>query len=211
MADVKMILDAGTSVGTLVLAAVTFASVRSANRAARVAERSLLAGLRPVLLSSGLDDPREKVIWMDDYWAHLDGGTAHAEATGDGLYMAISLRNVGSGLGVLHGWHVRPGRVTAGAASPQVNEFRPLLRDLYIPAGGTGYWHGAFRGDELAEQAELVETVKRRDAFTVDLLYGDHEGGQRTITRFTLRARQDGTTWMPAVSRHWNLDRADPR
>lgn len=206
-----MILDAGTSLGTLVLAAVTFASVRSANRAARVAERSLLAGLRPVLLSSNLGDPAQKVIWMDDYWAHLEGGTAHAEATGDGLYMAISLCNVGSGLGVLRGWHIKPGRVFADAPPPRSDEFRPLLRDLYIPAGGVGYWHGAFRGDELAERADLVEAVKRRDAFTVDLLYGDHEGGQRTITRFTMRARQDGTTWLPAVSRHWNLDRSDPR
>jgi hypothetical protein len=33
-----------TGVGTLVLAVATFASVRSANRAARAAERSLLAG-----------------------------------------------------------------------------------------------------------------------------------------------------------------------
>lgn len=64
MADLKMILDAGTSLGTLVLAAVTVGAVRSANRAARVAERSLLAGLRPVLLTSTLDDRVEKVIWI---------------------------------------------------------------------------------------------------------------------------------------------------
>jgi len=38
-----------TAGGTLVLAVATFASVRSANRAARAAERSLLAGLRPLL------------------------------------------------------------------------------------------------------------------------------------------------------------------
>ena len=34
-----------TAGGTLVLAVATFSSVRSANRSARVAERSLLAGL----------------------------------------------------------------------------------------------------------------------------------------------------------------------
>ncbi len=45
---------------------------------------------------------------------------------------------------------------------------------------------------------------------TVDLLYGDHEGGQRTITRFSLFPRGEDV-WLTAVTRHWNLDRAAPR
>jgi predicted cupin superfamily sugar epimerase len=44
----------------------------------------------------------------------------------------------------------------------------------------------------------------------VDLLYGDHEGGQRTISRFSLTPHEEGT-WFAAVARHWSLDRADPR
>jgi hypothetical protein len=36
------------------------------------------------------------------------------------------------------------------------------------------------------------------------------EGGKRTISRFSLVARDDGV-WAAAVSRHRNLDRADPR
>jgi hypothetical protein len=44
----------------------------------------------------------------------------------------------------------------------------------------------------------------------VDLLYGDHEGGQRTISRFVFNPREDGQ-WIVAVARHWNLDRPDPR
>jgi len=52
---------------------------------------------------------------------------------------------------------------------------------------------------------------------TIDVLYGDHEGGQRTITRFSLtprtHAREDDEPWLWTCStaRHWNLDRADPR
>jgi hypothetical protein len=44
-----------------------------------------------------------------------------------------------------------------------------------------------------------------------------HEGGQRTVTRFSLtprtHAREDDEPWlwMCATARHWNLDRADPR
>lgn len=211
MADLKMILDAGTSLGTLVLAAVTVGAVRSANRAARVAERSLLAGLRPVLLTSTLDDRVEKVIWIDDYWTHLDGGTGHAELTDTGLYLAISLRNVGTGLAVLRGWNAIPGQQMATDPPTPVKDFRTQTRDLYVPAGGVGYWHAALRGVELEAHAELTEIVRQRESFTIDLLYGDHEGGQRTITRLTLRSRMDGKTWLPAVSRHWNLDREDPR
>ena len=37
----------------------------------------------------------------------------------------------------------------------------------------------------------------------MDILYGDHEGGQRTMTRFALLPRDDGV-WLAAAGRHWN-------
>ncbi|MCU1459851.1 MAG: hypothetical protein JWL73_3943, partial [Actinomycetia bacterium] len=38
----------------------------------------------------------------------------------------------------------------------------------------------------------------------------DTEGGQHTISRFSIQpVGEDG--WITAVSRHWNLDRHDPR
>ena len=48
--------------------------------------------------------------------------------------------------------------------------------------------------------------------FTIDVLYGDHEGGQRTITRFGMIPLQtdDDIKWFPNVARHWNLERPDP-
>jgi hypothetical protein len=45
---------------------------------------------------------------------------------------------------------------------------------------------------------------------TIDLLYGDHEGGQRMISRFALSATPTGS-WLAVVGRHWNLDRPNPR
>jgi hypothetical protein len=48
-----------TAAGTLVLAVATFAAVRPANRAARVAEQSLPVGLRPLIMPSRLKDPRQ--------------------------------------------------------------------------------------------------------------------------------------------------------
>ena len=63
MADWSTISSLATAGGTLVLAAATFYAVRSSNRSARVAERSLLAGMRPVLVPSRLEDPPEKVLF----------------------------------------------------------------------------------------------------------------------------------------------------
>ncbi len=62
MADWVTISSLATAGGTLVLAVATFASVRSANRAARVAEQSLLANMRPVLMPDRPDDPEQKMI-----------------------------------------------------------------------------------------------------------------------------------------------------
>ena len=73
-ADWVTISALATAGGTLVLALATFASVRSANRAARVAERSLLVGLRPLLLPSRLDDPPQKVGYSDEKWFVAQAG-----------------------------------------------------------------------------------------------------------------------------------------
>lgn len=61
MADWATISSLATAGGTLVLAVATFSSVRSANRAARVAEKSLLVGARPLLITSREDDPPMRV------------------------------------------------------------------------------------------------------------------------------------------------------
>ena len=95
------------------LALATFASVRSANRAARVAERSLLAGLRPLLVPSRLDDPPQKVTFVDGLYLVAPGGAAVAEANDGAVLLAATLRNVGAGIAVLHGWHFYPELVTA--------------------------------------------------------------------------------------------------
>jgi hypothetical protein len=46
----------------------------------------------------------------------------------------------------------------------------------------------------------------------VDLLYGDHEGGPRTVSRVMIsQLASDATAWVCSVVWHWNLDRRDPR
>jgi hypothetical protein len=58
--------------------------------------------------------------------------------------------------------------------------------------------------------AAVRDAVAAARTVTIDLLYADHEGGQRTVTRFGLLPVADGQR-IASVSRHWNLDRADPR
>src|SRR3989442_12435917 len=92
-----------TAAGTMVLALATFAAVRSANRAARAAERSLLAGLRPLLMPSRLEAGAQKILFADRKWVMVPGGGGAAEVADEVIYLALSLRNVGSGLATLHG------------------------------------------------------------------------------------------------------------
>ena len=134
-----------TAAATLVLALATFAAVRSANRAARVAERSLLANLRPLLMPSHQDDPPQKVGFQDDRWFQVPGSGAIAEATGDAVYLAIAVRNVGTGIAVLHGWYVRTDELTGITVHAPLDDFRRLTRDLYVAPGELGFWQGAIR------------------------------------------------------------------
>jgi len=195
---------------TLVLAFATFASVRSANRSARTAERALLVGIRPLLFPSHLQDAEQKVFWYDQHLAVLGGGRASAEATDAAVYLAMSLRNVGSGIAVLDGWYPWPDRSVMPRDHEPPHRFRRLTRDLYIAQGNMSFWQGALR--EPAEEVftQMRASIDARMLMGIDLLYGDHEGGQRVISRFSIVPAEDGGC-LCTVARHWNLDRADPR
>ena len=65
MADWVTISALATAGGTFALDATTYGSVRSANRAARTAERSLLAELRPLIVESSEQDPPQHVNFVD--------------------------------------------------------------------------------------------------------------------------------------------------
>jgi hypothetical protein len=214
--DATTIASLATAGGTLVLALATFSSTRSANRAARVAERSFLAAQRPVLFQARPDDPPQKVGFADGRWLVLRDGLGAVDVGDEAIYMAMPLRNVAAGIAVLHGWYLDPTRVLSSVAPHESGEFRMLTRDLYIPSGDVGFWQGAVRDRSDSLFAELRDAVAARQAMTVDLLYGDHEGAQRTISRFGFTPRIDPDTesilgWYPAVVRHWPLDRTGPR
>jgi hypothetical protein len=199
-----------TASGTLVLAVATFSAVRSANRAARTSERSFLVGLRPVLFQSRQDDPTQKIRWVDNHWAHVEGGRASVESVDGVVYLAMSLRNVGSGIAVIQAW--RAGREDRGTnlVRPDPDDFSGQTRDLYVPAGDSSFWQGAIREPDHPHRAEVLEGIEE-GSLMIDVLYSDHEGGQRTISRFyVIRSTSDASTWLPSVVRHWNLDRRDP-
>jgi hypothetical protein len=200
-----------TAAGTLVLALATFASVRSANRAARVAERSLLAGLRPVLMPTRLDDPEQKVGFADGKWLRFAGGAAAAEVAEQAVYFALGVRNAGSGIAVLHGWRLFTEQLIGVSQHAPLEEFVRLTRDIYVPAGDLGFWQGSFRDPAAPDFAAARAAVDARRPIAVEILYGDHEGGQRTISRFALMPAGDGDRWIASVARHWSIDRPDPR
>jgi hypothetical protein len=103
---------------------------------------------------------------------------------------------------------------------------------LYIPVGDVGFWQGAFRDTERAGYDEARKVIEAREPWTVELLYGDHEGGQRVVSRFTMLPMRSPSAspsaspdvspdvspdrtpelgWLATASRHWNIDRPDPR
>src|SRR6202453_1276722 len=219
MADTSTIASLATAAGTLVLALATFSSPRSANRAARVSEEALKVGLRPLLFNARPQDPPQKVGFIDDHWLRLHDGLAAVQESDGNLYLAMPLRNVASGMAVLHGWHVWTRRVTDERppdTTPASEDFRRLQRDLYVPAGDISFWQAALRDPDDPLYRPLLDAIRARTALSVDILYGDHDGGQRTITRFFLtpRAHADDDEpwlWICTPSRHWSLDRADPR
>jgi len=219
------VADLATALGTLILAVATFAAVRSSNLTARVAQQSMLISLRPVLMAARREDPPQKVNFGDSKWFRVPGGQGMAEV-GEGteaepadaaVYLALAVRNMGSGIAVLRGWHFYP-EWHRDPEHASLEEFQQQTRDMYIPAGDVGFWQGAFRDPADPRYGPARKAIEGHQPWTLEILYGDHDGGQRCITRFAMlppATMEPGSTsdvrWFAAQNRHWNLDRPDPR
>jgi hypothetical protein len=187
--DATTISSLATAGGTLVLGVATFAAVRSANRAARIAERSFRIGLRPILAPSRLEDPPQKVMFADRHWVKLQGGRAVIEVLDGVVYLAMLVRNVGNGMAIIDGWQPFAGQRSVDDPWGSPDDFRPQTRALWIAPNDVAFWQGALR-DESAALQQSVTAGAAEGAVTVDLLYLDHEGGQRTVSRFSFIRRE---------------------
>jgi hypothetical protein len=162
-----------------------------------------------VLIPSREDDPVEQLRFGDGVVITVDGHGAALETHDDRFYLGLGIRNGGAGLAVIHGWRVEVRDRTMGDA-PRAEDFRPQARDLYIPAGGGGFWQGAIREPEDPVRPDLEAAQRGEGRVMVDLLYGDQEGGQRTIVRFAFSPVDDNGP-RAEVIRYWNVDRPEPR
>jgi hypothetical protein len=150
-------------------------------------------------------------MFLEGHWVSADGGRAVVEHVGDAVYLAISLRNVGSGIAVCQGWAVRAGPASAleFPTHAPLEECHLQSRDLYVPAGDVGMWQGALRNPDDPIRSGVMDAIKAGESITVELLYSDQVGRQRTISRFSLFPT--GDSFLAAMTRHWYLDWDGPR
>jgi hypothetical protein len=178
-----------------------------------------------VLVSARTDDPETKILFGDGQKFLVPAGTALVEEIDDVVYLGIPLRNVGAGLAVLQRYDLLTEYELQDPHQP-VNEgvrerlnrhhrpienFREQQRDIYIAPGDTGYWHAALRDGEDEVHAEVTRALGAGpQPISVDLLYGDHEGGQYTVSRFVALPTEEGR-WLCNVVFHWTIESPDPR
>ncbi len=149
-------------------------------------------------------------MFADGYWARVEGSQAVIDEKDGAIYLVVALRNVGSGIAVLQGWHPWPERVLSDVDHLAPPDFRSHTRDLYIAPGDIGLWQGALRDPEESTYRQMSGTRTQRRPFSVDLLYSDQVGGQRTISRLGVTPADDDR-WIASVARHWHLDHPGPR
>lgn len=216
MTDWVTLADIGTAAGTVLLAGATFVAVRSSARSARIAERTLLAGQRPVLAPAGPDDPAASVQFAGGEVFPVGNGQPLVRRDAEVIYLVIPLHNIGAGLAMLRGYRLQgesascvaqdsggAARHLRGEAPPAPRTFSPQQRDLLISTSRSGFWQAALRDPGAALHKEIREAIETRGRITVDVLYGDHEGGQPSVTRFVLLPEEG--SWRCDAVRHWSL------
>ena len=145
--DWATISSLATAAGTLVLAIATFAAVRSGNRSQRLAERAFQFNLRPILTPSHLEDPKQRIMFGDRHWVTFQGGRAAVEVADGVIYLAMGVRNIGNGIGVIEAWNPFPAQRSSVDPYEPVESFRPQSRSLWVPPGDVAFWQGALRDE----------------------------------------------------------------
>ena len=203
--DWATISSLATAAGTLVLALATFAAVRSCNRSQRLAERAFQFNLRPILTPSHLEDPKQRIMFGDRHWVTFQGGRAAVEVADGVIYLAMGVRNIGNGIGVIEAWNPFPAQRSSVDPYEPVESFRPQSRSLWVPPGDVAFWQGALRDETEEIRAPMLAAIKD-GGISVDLLYRDHEGGQRTISRFSVVCDDALDAWVVGLGSHRSLD-----
>ena len=184
------------------LAIATFASIRSANRSARIAEAAFRANLRPVLVTSRLDDP--------DPEDPLDGQPLGAAGGRPGHRRARRRQHLYGDFAPQRRAGARGAR--SGGPSARVDEAR------HGPAPDNPTSSGGRRGTSTSPRTTsgsgrrrsgsptdpdyawlCARTSRQRSRSPSNCSTATHEGGQRTITRFGMIPYQiDGRReWYP--------------
>jgi hypothetical protein len=161
-----------------------------------------------LLTNSRPQDPKQRVEFREGEYLDVLGGRAGIRAADSAVYLALSIRNIGTGVGLLHGWHLDVG-TQFERVHPALEQFTTQALDIYVAPGDTGFWEGAFRDTDTDEFKAVTAAVAAGETLVIYLLYGDYEGGQRVISQFNLVHQDDN--WVASVVRHFNVDRPDPR
>jgi hypothetical protein len=152
------------------------------------------------------DDPPEAVTFSDGVMLMAPGGSAVLEERDGNLYLALAVRNVGTGLAVLRAGHVAIMSLGDEVWPPEPESFRALQRDIYIPPGDQGFWQIGVRSVDDPFRSPLATAVADRQPLLVTIGYGDHLGGHPTWTRFGVTPGDDGS-WITTVNRHAGIAR----
>ena len=207
----------------MVLAVATFASVRSANRAGRSAERALQVGLRPVLFASRPHETVQKIRWGDGHWAALPPAAPCWRRRRRHLHGDVAAER---GLG-----HRRPARVegwtpsNAQSDTPRSRRCAPERPDVHPEVA-----HSASRpvictprrATSASGRPRSARGTTRTGARSWRCRDGSGPAGRPALRRPRGRPADDqplprrpypgkDEEWFHAVVQHWSLDREPPR
>ena len=163
------------------------------------------------------DDPALEVQFADGRVFETGWGDALVRCETGIIYLALHLRNGGAGVAHLAGYRLEPesapsvtddprglARHRRGDPAPEPSAFTEQQRDLYITAGDLGFWQAALRDPTAELYTAMSGAVTSLGRVTIDVLYGDIEDGQSTITRFVLLPSEQDK-WRYDVTHRWRL------
>jgi hypothetical protein len=171
-------------------------ALRAAHEQTRLAQLSLSAQIRPVLVDVPLDLTQEEYVRYADRPEPVTGhrGEVHVADASDGVTISVPFRNAGAGMAIVRG------------VSLDVGEAMPTPPVTLVPANVAAGQHGRISflaGPDHAGLDGIRAALTPEGGFSVELGYSDLTGENYTIARFDVFYRSEAEPNWGVRQVHW--------
>jgi hypothetical protein len=198
--------DSDLVAATIALAGTTMLVAVPAAWSALLSARQMKRNLLPIITPARPDGSKRVARFTPAKHVVLENADSFSQEDGERVYLAVCVRNIGSGVAVVRGVDANSTDEVKELAPDGIPALRGLVRSersLYLGPTEAAYLTMWATSSSSAGFDVVRRTVPAKGDLLLDLVYCDHAGRQLTVSRIELRWASDANRYVARLVKYW--------